>query len=204
MGVKIYQMTIAPNPRRVRIFLAEKGIAVEYVELDLAQGEHLSDEFRQKNPMRKVPVLELDDGTCISETMAICRYFEELHPEPPLMGTTPLEKAQIEMWQRQIEFYFFLPTGMCFQHTSGYFAKFRKTFPEWGEENRREAEKYFGFLDRHFAENRFVTGDDFSVADITALCAVDFNKVNDLRITSEQEHLSRWYREVCSRPSAQA
>ncbi|RFA30523.1 glutathione S-transferase [Alkalilimnicola ehrlichii] len=202
--MKLYEMKIAPNPRRVRIFLAEKGIAVETVEVDLAKGEHMSEAFKAKNPMRKVPVLELDDGTCISETMAICRYFEELQPDPPLMGETPLEKAQIEMWQRQMEFYFMLPTGMCFQHTSGYFSAIRKTFPEWGERNREDVEKFFHYLNRHFAENTYVAGEKFTVADITALCALDFSKVNNVRIQPEQEHLARWYEAVNSRPSAKA
>lgn len=168
--MKIYEMKIAPSPRRVRMFLAEKGIDMEYVELDLQKGDNCTEAFRAKNPMAKVPVLELDDGTCISETVAICRYFEELHPEPSLMGRTPLEKAQIEMWQRWVEFYFLMPTGMCFQHSSGYFADRMTPVKEWGEVCRESTKKYFGFLDRHLADHRFLAGDEFSIADITAFC----------------------------------
>ncbi|MCP5161356.1 MAG: glutathione S-transferase family protein [Hahellaceae bacterium] len=202
--MKIYEMKVAPNPRRVRMFLAEKGIAMEYVQLDLGKGENLSPEFREKNPMAKVPVLELDDGTCISESMAICRYFEELQPEPALMGRTPLEKAQIEMWQRWIEFYFLMPTGMCFQHSSGYFKDRMTPVPEWGAVCRDNVVKFFERLNRHLEHHRYLVGDQFSIADITALCTVDFNKVNQLGILPEQTHLQRWYKEVSSRPSAKA
>lgn len=203
--MKIHEMRVAPNPRRVRIFLAEKGVPMEYVQVDLNSGEHLDEAFRKKNPMAKVPVLELDDGSYLSETMAICRYFEELHPEPPLLGGSPLERAQIEMWQRQVEFFFFVPSGMCYQHTSGVFAKFRRTFPEWGEANRRGASRYFDFLNGHLADRPFIAGETFSVADITALCTIDFNKrANQLFIQPEQTNLDRWYREVSSRPSARA
>lgn len=202
--MKIYEMKVAPNPRRVRMFLAEKGIAMEYVQLDLGKGENLSPEFREKNPMAKVPVLELDDGTYISESMAICRYFEELQPEPALMGHTPLEKAQIEMWQRWIEFYFLMPTGMCFQHCSGYFKDRMTPVPEWGEVCRDNVVKFFERLNRHLEHHRYLVGDQFSIADITALCTVDFNKVNQLGILPEQTHLQRWYNDVSSRPSAKA
>ena len=201
--MKIYEMNRAPNPRRVRMFLAEKGIPMEYVEIDLAKGEHMSPDFVQKNPMKKVPVLEFDDGSYLSESIAICRYFEEAQPEPPLMGTTPREKAEIEMWMRYLEFYFMLPTGMCFQHSSGYFAQFRKTFPEWGEENRKDVFKFLNYLNAHLASRRYIMGDTFSIADISALCTIDFNKVNNIRLDPEQHpHLHRWYEEVTARPSA--
>jgi glutathione S-transferase len=203
--MKIYEMKRAPNPRRVRMFLAEKNIPMEYVELDLAKGEHMTPEFALKNPMKKVPVLEFDDGSTLSESIAICRYFEELQPEPPLMGTTPREKADIEMWMRHLEFSFFLPTGMCFQHSSGYFAKFRKTFPEWGEENRTSVLKFLDYLEQHLATHQYLLGDTFTIADISALCTLDFNKVNDIRLDPEkQPNLQRWYQEVSSRPSARA
>lgn len=197
-------MKIAPNPRRVRIFLAEKGIDVEFIELDLQKGENLTAEFRQKNPMAKVPVLELDDGTCISETVAICRYFEEVHPETPLMGTTAIEKAQVEMWQRWLEFYFLLPTGMSFQHNTGYFKDRMTPIKEWGAECRRNAGRFFEKLDRHLDGKTFIAGDRFSIADITALCTIDFNKVNDLRIQPDQANLLSWHQRVSSRPSAKA
>lgn len=203
--MKIHEMRIAPNPRRVRIFLAEKGITdIEYVQLDLAKGEHLTPEFRAKNPFCTVPVLELDDGTCISETIAICRYFDALHPEPNLFGIDAKEQALVEMWQRRIEFYFMLPTGMAFQHLSPYFAAYKPQVKEWGELCKERAAKMFDTFDQHLAHTPYVAGDRFTIADITLLCTVDFNKVNDLRLSDAHPNLKRWYDQVSARPSAQA
>ncbi len=204
--MKIYEMKIAPNPRRVRIFLAEKGLLdeIEFVEMDLQKGENLTPEFRKKNPLTKVPVLELDDGTCICETVAICRFLEEQNKGPKLMGNSPLEQAQIEMWQRWCEFYFLLPTGMCFQHSSGYFKDRMTPIPEWGESCRKQVLGFMKHLNSHLAENTYLAGEHFSIADITALCAVDFNKVNRIGIDDAHTHLKRWYATVSSRPSAKA
>ncbi len=204
-SMKIYEMKIAPNPRRVRIFLAEKGIKnIEFIQLDLQKGENLTTEFKQKNPLMKVPVLELDDGTCINETVAICRYFEETQAKPPLMGSNPVEKAQIEMWQRWVEFYFLMPTGMCFQHSSGYFKDRMNPIKEWGDECRTQVNKFMHYLNKHLETHSFLNGDQFSIADITALCAMDFNRVNQISINEDQPHLKRWYKDVSSRPSAKA
>ncbi|TVP54634.1 MAG: glutathione S-transferase family protein [Halomonadaceae bacterium] len=202
--MKIYEMKMAPNPRRVRMFMAEKGILeqADFVELDLQKGENLTAEFKARNPMKKVPVLELDDGNCISETMAICRYFEETHPETPLLGRNALEKAQVEQWLRWIEFYFFLPTGMCFQHTSGYFKDRMTPVPEWGEQCRVAAQKFFHFLNQHLQGRDYIVGDQLSAADINALTTIDFNKVNKLAIEPEQTHLKAWYDRISQRPSA--
>lgn len=203
--MKIYEMKIAPNPRRVRIFLAEKGITdIEFIQLDLQKGENLTSEFKKKNPLGKVPILELDDGQCINETIAICRYFEELHPDTPLFGRNALEKAQVEMWQRWAEFYFLMPTGMCFQHTSGYFKDRMNPIKEWGEDCRTQVEKFMHFLNKHLETSNFLAGEQFSIADITALCTMDFNRVNQISIGDKQPHLKRWYNEVSSRPSAKA
>lgn len=204
--MKIYEMKIAPNPRRVRIFLAEKGLLeqVEFIELDLQKGDNLSPEFRQKSPLTKVPVLELEDGTCICETIAICRYFEELGNGPSLMGSNALEKAQIEMWQRWCEFYFLMPTGMCFQHSTGYFKDRMTPVPEWGKVCREQVLEFMHFLDQHLANSAFIAGEMFSVADITALCSMDFNKVNQITIGDDLPHLKRWHKDVSSRPSARA
>lgn len=202
--MKIYEMKRAPNPRRVRMFMAEKGILdkAEFVELDLSQGENLTPDFAAKNPMKKVPVLELDDGTCISETMAICRYFEEIHPEHPLLGRDALEKAKVEQWLRWLEFFFFMPTGMCFQHTSGVFKDRMNPIPEWGEECRKGVEKFFHFLDKHLEGREYIVSDTFTAADINALCTIDFNKVNKIGIQPEQTNLQAWYDRVASRESA--
>lgn len=204
--MKIYEMTKAPNPRRVRMYLAEKGLTdqVEFVQLDLQKGDNLTPEFKAKNPLKKIPVLELDDGTCISETMAICRYFEELHPENPLLGRDPLEKALVEQWVRWVDFYFFIPTGMAFQHGTGIFKDRMKCFPEWGAECRDQAEKFFGLLDRHLEGREYLVGDQLTIADINALCTVDFNKVNSLAIAEDQVHLKAWHERMRARPSSRA
>ncbi|MDX1633560.1 MAG: glutathione S-transferase family protein [Marinobacter sp.] len=202
--MKIYETKTAPNPRRVRMFMAEKGLLekAEFVQVDLLKGENLTPEYAARNPMKKVPVMELDDGTCISETMAICRYFEESYPETPLLGRSPLEKAQIEQWLRWIEFYFFMPTGMCFQHTSGYFKDRMNPIKEWGEECRTTVEKFFHFLDKQLAEREYICGEAFTAADINAFTTIDFNKVNNIRIQPEQTHLQAWYDRIKARPSA--
>ncbi|PAV25390.1 glutathione S-transferase [Tamilnaduibacter salinus] len=203
--MKILETKTAPNPRRVRMFLAEKGLLdqVTFEQIDLLKGENLTPEYAAKNPMKKVPVMELDDGTCIAETMAICRYFEELYPEStPMLGRDPLEKAQIEQWLRWIEFYFFMPTGMCFQHTSGYFKDRMNCYPDWGEECRTNVEKFLHFLNKHLEGREYICGDSLTAADINAFTTVDFNKVNDIRIKPEQTHLQAWYDRIKQRESA--
>jgi glutathione S-transferase len=160
--------------------------------------------MRAKNPIGKIPVLELDDGTCIGESDAICLYFEALQPDPPLMGVTPLEKGVIAMWQRQIEMCLFNQVGMCFQHTTGYFKDRMTPVPEFGKVSGINANKYLSVLDKRLAENEFMAGDKFSIADITALCAIDFGRVVDLRIGEDQVNLQRWYDQINSRPSIKA
>lgn len=172
--------------------------------MDLQKGENMSPEMRSKNPIGKVPVLELDDGTCIAESVAICRYFEELHPEPALMGATPLEKAQIEMWQRQVEMSLFMQVGMCFQHSTGYFKDRMTPVPEYGKVAGQIAAKYMWVLDKQLAESEFIAGDSYSIADITALCAIDFARVVKIKVDEKQHHLQRWYDAVSARPSAKA
>ena len=205
--MKIYETRTAPNPRRVRIFLAEKGIGaddIDYVQVDIQKGENLSAQMRAKNPLGKIPILELDDGTCIAETDAICTYFEALYPDPPLMGVSALEKATISMWQRQVEMALMLQVGMCFQHTTGYFKDRMRPIPEYGKEAGINASKYLNILERRLERNEFIAGNVFSIADITALCAIDFARVVKIRITEEQPNLQRWYNAISNRESAKA
>lgn len=202
--MKIYDTRTAPTPRRVRIFLAEKGIEMDYVQVDLQKGENISPEMRAKNPIGKIPILELDDGTCISESVAICRYFEGLQPEPYLMGETPLQQATIEMWERQVEFGLFMQIGMCFQHGTGYFKDRMTPVPEFAPVAAENASKFLHLLDKHLSGREYIAGESFSIADITALCAIDFARVVDIRISEKSEHLQRWYNGVSSRPSAKA
>ncbi len=203
--LKIYEEKVAPNARRVRIFLAEKGIQdIEFVELNTKGGDNLTQEFREKNPLAKIPVLEFEDGTYLSESVAICRYFEALNPENPLMGQSPLEQAQVEMWQRRCEIYFMNMVGMGFQHTTGYFSDRMKPIKEWGEECVKYASGFMKMLDKHLAHSEFVAGDAFSIADITAFVTVDFAKVIKLRPSEDLVNLKRWYDAVNARPSARA
>jgi glutathione S-transferase len=202
--MKIYDTKTAPTPRRVRMFLAEKGIEVEYVQVDIVKGMNLTPEMRAKNPLAKVPILELDDGTCISETLAICEYFEAFQPEPALMGKTPLQKAQIMQWQQRAELYLFLQVGMCFQHSTGYFKDRMTPVPEYGKEAGINAQKFLHMLDKHLAEHTYLAGNEFSIADITALAAIDFARVVNIRIQPEQEHLQRWYDLLQERESVKA
>ena len=202
--MKIYQTHMAPNPRRVRIFLSEKNIEMDYQEVDIAAGDNLTPEMKAKNPTTKIPFLELDDGTCIGETVAICRYFEEIKRENPLMGRTALEKAQVEMWQRRIEFHLLLPVSMCFVHTTGYFKDRMKPVAEWGDISGENAVSYFDELNEHFSKSSYLVDDYFSIADITLLCSIDFARVVKIRVNGEYAHLLDWYARVSSRPSASA
>jgi len=204
MILKIYETKTAPTPRRVRFFLAEKNIPMDYVQVDIEGGENLSPAMRARNPVAKVPVLELDDGTCINESVSICRYFEELHPEKPLMGTTPLEKAQIDMWQRQVEFGLFMQIGMCFQHSTGYFKDRMTPVAEYGKVAGQDAIKFLEILNARLANNEYIAGGSFSIADITAVCAIDFGRVVKVYIAPEQTHLQRWYDAISARPAAKA
>ena len=203
--MKLYEMAIAPNPRRVRMFLQEKNLLdkVERVELDLAKGEHRTAEFAHKNPFYRVPVLELNDGTCIAETNAICRYMEESYPDAPnLLGTTPLEKATIEQWLRWLDFEFLVPLGTCFQHCSGYFKAHMKTFPDFGEECGKKVWKFFEFLDEHLKDREFICADRFTIADINAYVTVQFAKVVDIRIQEQHPNLKAWHDRMDIRASA--
>lgn len=205
--MKLYETRVAPNPRRVRIFIAEKGLTdqVETIEVDLQAGENLTPAFRQRNPMKKVPVLELDDGTCISETMAICRYLEMAYPDTPaLLGESAKEMALIEQWNRWVDFFFMLPTGMAFQHLTGFFKDRMTPNQAWGESCKSDAARFFTFLNNHLEGKDYVCGNQFTAADISALCVLDFNKVIQQRIQDDQTHLQAWYQRINQRPSVSA
>jgi glutathione S-transferase len=202
--MKLYDSATAPNPRRVRIFLAEKGIAVPLEQVDIGKAVNRQPPFLQKNPLGGLPVLELEDGTCLAESVAICRYFEELQPDPPLMGTFALDRALVEMWQRRMELELFRNVTGCFQNTHQFFAGRIPQVPEYGEVCRKAARARLGWLDGELASRPFVAGERYTIADITALCAIDFGRVSDIRIQPEQKNLARWHEAVSSRPSAKA
>ncbi len=202
--MKLYDSPMAPNPRRVRIFLAEKGIEVPRVEVDIAAAENRKSPYVDRNPMGGVPVLELDDGTWLAESVAICRYFEETHPDPPLMGEGPQDRALVEMWNRRMESEVLIPIAQVFRNSHVFFKGRIPQVPEYGEACRGVAAKRLEWLDRELANREFIAGDRFTIADITALCGIDFGRVSKISIAPDQKHLARWHEAVSGRPSASA
>ena len=194
----------APNPRRVRIFLAEKGIELADTPLDMRKREHKSDEHRARNSLGQVPTLELDDGTTLSETVAICRYFEEIQPAPSLFGTSPFEMATVDMWVRRIEFNVMMPVGNYWRHAHPFTAALLTQFKDFGESNRDVYAGAQKWLNRELANRPFIAGDDYTMADICALSTVDFATWIGLPLDPALENLSRWHTTVTGRPSAAA
>jgi glutathione S-transferase len=204
-AMKIVQTKAAPNPRRVRIFLAEKGIEVPFEEVDLMQGAQKTPEFTALNPFQRVPLLVLEDGSAIAETMAICRYFEALQPEPALFGKGPLAVATVEMWSRRMDLGLLLSVAQAFRHLHPAMAKLEvPQVAAWGEANKPRALEILKIMDEQLAGRRFLAGEHYSVADITGLVAVDFMKPARIERPPGLENLARWYAEVASRPSAKA
>jgi glutathione S-transferase len=203
--MKLYDAGRAPNPRRVRIFLAEKGISVPLVPIDLGKLEHRAPAFVAVNPLQRTPALELDDGTVLTESIAICRYFEELHPEPPLFGTGALDRAQVEMWQRRLEFGLLGAVAAVFRHLHPAMAQMEAPqVAAWGEANKPRVTEFLRIVDSHLAERAFICGDRFSVADITGLVGLDFMKPAKLSVPDELVNVRRWHATLAARPSAQA
>ncbi len=209
--MKLYDFTAAPNPRRARIFIAEKGIDVETVQVDLMHQEQLTDAFRAINPRCTVPVLELDDGTCIAENVGIAQYLEDINPDPLLLGTTPVERAQIWSWNARCEFDGISAIGESFRNQTPGFKTRALTgpsdypqIPELVERGARRAQEFFAVLDAHFGAHEYVVGDAYSMADITALVAIDFAAWIKVSIGEDQTHLRRWHDAVSARPSAKA
>ena len=203
--MKLYDGGRAPNPRRTRIFLAEKGVTLQSEQLDLNALQQRSDSYKSINPMQRVPALVLDDGTVITESIAICRYFEALQPEPALFGRGALESALVEMWHRRVEFHLFGPVAAVFQHLHPAMKKMiDPQVPQWGEANKPRIGEFLTFLDGELKDRPYVAGKDFTVADITAMVAVDFMKVSKLAVPEQLANVRRWHASVAARPSAQA
>ncbi len=208
----LHEFALAPNPRRVRMFLAEKGITVPSVQVNTREAEQFGEDFRRRNPWSLVPVLELDDGTCIAESVAICRYFEERHPEPPLFGRDAVEKALVEMWNRRAELDGYVPLADAVRNRLPLFADravagLPSGFPQIPAVAERGLERYRLFLERldaHLQGSRFLAGEEFSIADITAFVTVEFAKRLEETIPESHRHLARWHGEVAARPSAGA
>jgi len=203
--MKLYDSPFAPNPRRVRIFLAEKGIQIPIETVDLGTLQHQSEMFTALNPLQRTPALELDDGSVLCESIAICRYLEEMNPEPPLFGTTPRGRAFVEMWNRRVELGLFASVGAVFRHLHPGMKTREEQVPAWGEANKPRMLSELAFLNSTLADGRpFITGDGYTVADVTALCAVDFMKVTRVAVPDDLTNLRRWHAHVSARPSASA
>ncbi|MER8825529.1 glutathione S-transferase [Mesorhizobium sp. M0938] len=203
--MKLFDGGRAPNPRRVRVFLAEKGIQVPLVPVDMGALEHRQQTVSSRNPLQRLPVLELDDGTVITESVAICRYFEELHPEPALFGRGALGKALVEMWQRRMEFNLLSCVAAAFRHIHPAMKEWEvPQIPEWGEANKPKAIEFLKLLDDELANQEFVAGDDYSIADITGLIAIDFMKPARIKVPEDCANVLRWHQAISSRPSAAA
>lgn len=204
--MKLYNAAMpAPNPRRVRIFLAEKGVEIPLVDVAITKREHKSPEHLQRNSLGQLPTLELDDGTTISETVAICRYLESLHPSPPMFGQSALEQALVEMWVRRIELAVMTPVGMFWRHVHPFTAAVVvPQYKEFGESNRAHYERALGWLDKELAGKTFVTGRDYTIADICLLSTIDFATWIGLPVPDRVANVKAWHARVSGRPSAKA
>ncbi len=209
--MRFYDYTPAPSPRRVRMFLAEKGLEIETVQVDLASGEEFREPFVTLNPRCVVPLLELDDGTCIGEAAVICRYLEAVHPEPPLHGTTPEQRAVIEMWDRAMEDDGFRAVAEAVRNTSPAFADRALTgqerypqLPELAARGVRRTRQFMDDLDTRLGASPFVAGDEFSIADITAFVCVGFARWAKVKPEPRHANLQRWHEVIAARPSANA
>jgi glutathione S-transferase len=211
IDVKLYSFQPAPNPRRTRIFIAEKGLDIPVVEVNLREGEQNDPEFEKKNPCRTVPTLELDDGNCIAETMAICRYLDELHPEPCLLGSNAVERAMVTGWNRRIEFEGMMALAEALRNHSPFFADRALPGPypvaqisDLVGRGMSRAERFFDMLNERLGQSPHVAGEQYSMADISALVTVDFAGWVKLEARAGRDHLDSWYQRVAARPAASA
>lgn len=203
--MKLYDFGLAPNPRRVRIYLAEKGITVPTEQVDFVTMQQKSAAYTAINPLQRVPALVLDDGTVITESIAICRYFEVSNPSPPMFGVGALEQAMVEMWNRRIEQNLFFPVSQVFRHLHPAMKDMEvPQVPSWGEANKPRVAAFLPVLERQLDGGPFVCGVHYSVADITALVAIDFMKPAKLAVAPEHRNIARWRAEVSGRASAKA
>jgi glutathione S-transferase len=203
--MKLYDSKTAPNPRRARIFLAEKGIALPTEQVDIMTFQHKTPEYTAINPFQRMPALVLDDGTVITESMAICRYFETLQPDPPLFGKGAKEIALVEMWNRRAEINFFANVAAVFRHLHPAMKELEvPQIPAFAEANKPRVAWFLELLDGELGKREFIAGDRYSVADITTLVAVDFMKPARLAIPEGMANLKRWHAAVSARPSSKA
>ena len=198
--MKLYESP-SPNARRVHIFMAEKGIECERIAVDIRAAENLSAEYLAKNPGGRVPLLELEDGTFIGESVAICRYLESLQPESPLFGESGIEAAKVEMWQRRAELNFLLEVAGAFRNITGFFKDRETCVAEWGQVCAERAPKMLSMFDEQLSQTAYLAGDSFSIADITLAVALDFARMVKVVALPELPNIERWYGEVSARSS---
>ena len=198
--MKLYESP-SPNARRVHIFMAEKGIECERIAVDIRAAENLSAEYLAKNPGGRVPMLELEDGTFIGESVAICRYLESLQPESPLFGESGIEAAKVEMWQRRAELNFLLEVAGAFRNITGFFKDRETCVAEWGQVCAERAPKMLSMFDEQLSQTAYLAGDTFSIADITLGVALDFARMVKVVALPELSNIERWYGQVSARSS---
>ena len=200
----LHDLSAGMHPRRVRIFLAEKGVSIERREVDAGGGANATQDFIRLNPLGKLPVLELNDGSAIAESLAICGYVEAMHPDPPLMGRTPREVADVEMWTLRMDHELSQMITLVFVHSSDFYRGRVEQIPEVANWARGRAIETMNWLDRELAGRRHIAGENYTLADIVAQCACVLGKAVGLRIPSDMTNLSRWFTEVTARPTARA
>tara|TARA_B100001079_G_C16307817_1_gene468644 strand:- start:202 stop:807 length:606 start_codon:yes stop_codon:yes gene_type:complete len=196
----LYTQSLSPNGQRVGVFMKEKNIEIPATEIDLRGGQNLSEEHRARNPFGRVPVLELDSGSFLSESNAICLYLEGIHPDPNLFGSSAEEKAIIEMWSRRVELNVLMPVAQAFRNITGFFKDREKIVPEWGEVSAEAAQAAVALFDDHLAESKYICGDRYSIADMTLAITLNFAKSVGQDLLGSK-HIARWHTEVTSRPS---
>jgi glutathione S-transferase len=202
--VKLYTNRYAPSPRRVRMYAAEKRLALETIEVDIAANANHAPDYLAVNPLGDLPTLERDDGTRLTESVAICRWLEEEHPEPNLFGRSPRERAEINRWIDRVMFRLYVPTTHVFRHCHPFWANRLTQLPAWGELQRAAVLAEYDALDGWLADRDFIASDRFTMADIVAYTSVDFGKPSGLRVGDARPALKRWYEAVGARPSARA
>jgi glutathione S-transferase len=198
----LYTQSASPNGQRVAIFMKEKGVEIPATEIDLRAAENLSESYRAKNPFGRVPVLELDDGSYLSESQAICRYLEGKNAEPNLFGEGTEEQAIIEMWSRRVELNVMMPVAQAFRNISGFFKDRETVVPEWGEVSAEAARGSVALVNEHLATSTYLAGDRYSIADMTLAITLTFAKNVGQDLLSA-EHIARWYAQVTARPAFQ-
>lgn len=202
--MKLYDDARAPSPRRVRMFAAEKGLDIPRIAVDIAGGGTQAEDFLRINPLGEVPVLELDDGTRLTESLAICRYLESIAPEPNLLGCNPREAADIESAVLQLMFRAYVPTTQAFRHTHKFWAGRIAQVPEYGALAREAVLAEWARLEQLLAHREYLAGDRFTFADIVGFTTLDFGKPAGIRLQPGQVALARWHAAVAARPSAAA